>query len=302
MQKPRRGSHRCPTSVARFLGVLAMALVAGSTLPRLVHAQAPSPSTTFEVASVKANTSVDRRVTMQTQPGGRYTATNVTVRDVVREAYRLLPFQLAGEPDWMSRDRFDIVAKGNGDVDAPFGTDPQAGPSPLQLMLRALLADRFKFVAHEDTREFPIYALTVAKADGRLGAGLRPSTTDCASAGRGGTAPAPSPAPDCGLFIGPAKITGRSVALSQLASGLSGIAQRTVVDRIGLSGRFDFDLTYTPDLISPEGAKTAAAGLADANGPSLFTAIQEQLGLKLESTRGPVKILVIDRVEHPTVD
>jgi uncharacterized protein (TIGR03435 family) len=298
MRKPHRRSRRFPTSILRFIGVLAV--VAGTTMPRLVRAQAPSPSPAFEAASVKANTSVDRRVMMQTQPGGRFTATNVTVRDVVREAYRLLPFQLTGEPDWMSRDRFDIVAK--GDVDAPFVTDPLAGPSRLQLMLRALLADRFKLVAHEDTRELPVYALTVAKADGRLGSGLRPSTTECATGGRAGAAPAPSQGPDCGLFIGPAKVTGRGVALSQLAGGLAGIAQRTIVDRTGLSGRFDFDLTYTPDMVSPEGAKIAAAGLADANGPSLFTAIQEQLGLKLESTRGPVKVLVVDRVEHPTVD
>jgi len=299
MRKPRRGSHRFPNSVVGVIGVLAMTL--WPTLPSPVRAQT-SASPVFEVASVKANTSDDRRVTMQTQPGGRYTATNVTVRDVVREAYRLLPFQLTGEPDWMSRDRFDIVAKADGDVEVPFATDPLAGPSPLQMMLRALLADRFKFVAHEDTRDLPIYALTIAKADGRLGSGLRPSTTECATGGRAGTATAPPQAPDCGLFIGPAKVTGRRIALSQLAGGLAGIAQRTVIDRTGLSGRFDFDLTYTPDQISPEGAKVVAAGLADANGPSLFTAIQEQLGLKLEAARGPVKILVVDRVEHPTVD
>jgi uncharacterized protein (TIGR03435 family) len=203
---------------------------------------------------------------------------------------------LTGEPDWMSADRFDIVAKTDGNIEDVFLADP-AAPSRLQLMLRSLLADRFKLATHLDTRELPIYAMTMARADRRPGPGLRQSTRDCSNRGN-----AAADTFDCGLSIGPLKIAGRSIALSQLAGGLAGMVQRTITDRTGLSGRFDVDLAYTPELLgAAEGAKVAAAG-GDPNGPSIFTAIQEQLGLKLESTRGPVKVLVIDSVQHPTED
>jgi hypothetical protein len=243
-----------------------LALTIAAASPVVFGAQTSSPS--FDVASVKSNKSGDRRVMMRTEPGGRYTATNVTVRDLVREAYHLLPSQLTGEPDWMDRDRFDIVAKADGGVDEPFLNDSLAGPSRFRLMLRALLADRFKLVAHEDTHELPIYALTLARTDRRLGPGLRPASGD----------------------------------LSQLAGGLTGIVQRITVDRTALSRRFDLDLSYTPDLIDAGSAAKIVAVGGDPNGPSIFTALQEQLGLKLESSRGPVTVLVIDGVQHPTED
>ena len=283
----RRASLRSVTRAA-ILGLATGALWLD------LRAQTPAPA--FEVASLKPNQTGERRAMMRTEAGGRFTAANVTLRDLVRAAYRLLPFQLTGEPDWVTNDRFDIVAKADGNVEEPFLADP-ATPSRLQLMLRTLLADRFKLAAHEDTRELPIYALTVARADRRLGPGLRPSTRDCSNSGT-----ATADGFDCGLSIGPLKITGRNIPLSQLAGGLAGMVQRTITDRTGLSGRFDIDLAYTPELIgAADGAKVAAAG-GDPNGPSIFTAIQEQLGLKLESARGPVKVLVIDSVQHPTED
>ena len=294
MTTVRATVRRSLTTRTRVIAAAIVLLAAAASAA--LRAQAPPPA--FEVASVKSNKTGERRVMMRTEPGGRFTASNVTLRDVVREAYRLLPSQLTGEPDWMSADRFDIVAKAEGNIEESFFADPLAGPSRLQLMLRSLLADRFKLVAHEETRELPLYAMTMARSDRRVGPGLRPSTRDCSS---GGAAPA-ADGFDCGLSITPLKISGRSVPLSQLASGVGGMVQRTITDRTGLAGRFDIELSYTPELLGgPEAAKVSAAG-GDPNGPSIFTAIQEQLGLKLESARGPVKVVVVDSVQHPTED
>ncbi len=135
-------------------------------------------SPAFEVASIKPNKSGDGRVLIGFQAGGRYTATGITARMLVQQAYRIQPFQLLGAPDWLASDRFDIIAKAEGDV-AP-------GPDgPLPLMLRGLLADRFKLAVHNETRELPIYALVKARSDGRLGPQLNRATVDCAAA-RGG--------------------------------------------------------------------------------------------------------------------
>ena len=129
------------------------------------------PNPQFEVASIKPNKSGDMRVMMSVQPGGRFTATNVTLRMMIRNAYQLQEFQITGGPSWIADERFDIVAKaetGDG-IGDPFRAEPNGQPSRGQLMIRALLADRFKLVAHNETRELPIYALVKARNDGKLG-------------------------------------------------------------------------------------------------------------------------------------
>jgi uncharacterized protein (TIGR03435 family) len=261
----------------------------------------------FEVASVKPNKSGDGRVMLGMAPGGRFTATNVTLRMLIRNAYQLQDFQIAGGPNWLNSDHFDIVAKADRDV-AP--AQPGGPPGPLQMMLRALLADRFKLAAHNETRDMPIYALVLARSDGKLGPQLHPSATDCAAImaanrARGGPPAFPEAArPPCGMRMGPGQMSGGAFPLSQLASTLSVIVQRVVIDRSGLTGAYDFDLTWTPDQTlqgqPPPGAP--APPPIDPNGPSIFTALQEQLGLKLDSQRGPVDVLVIDKAEPPTPD
>ncbi|RPI54010.1 MAG: TIGR03435 family protein [Acidobacteria bacterium] len=176
-------------------------------------------------------------------------------------------------------------------------------------MLQDLLEDRFKLAAHRESREQAIYELTFARSDRALGPGLRPSTVDCAAfrpRGRGGPPPGPPPAgerPQCGMRMAPWQIAAGGVSIGQLALVLSQSAQRMVVDRTGLTGNYDIDLTWTPDRL-PQGAPPPGVQLPsiDPNGPSLFTALQEQLGPKLESERGPVEVLVIDHVERPTPD
>jgi len=257
----------------------------------------------FEVASVKPNGSGDGPNRLALQPGGRITAENMSLRNLVRFAFQVQDFQLVGGPEWIAKERFDIVAKAEHDITpAPPGT---TGPG--QLMLRSLLADRFKLAIHQEKRELPVYALVVARSDGRLGPQLQRSTVDCqaivaAQLGRGGPAPMVNGRPQCGMRNAPGTLLGGGFPLSQLLTALSPFVQRTVVDRTGLTGNFDVELHWTPEqiLTPPPGAPPLPP--IDPNGPSLFTAIQEQLGLKLESTKDSVDVLVIDHMERPTPD
>ena len=267
----------------------------------------PDSKPKFEVASVRENTNNDGKIMIGIQPGGRFNAVNVPLWDLIRQAYAVQRSQLVGAPGWTETARFDIVAKAEGDI-AP--TRPGSPPGPITFMLQDLLEERFKLRAHRETREMPIYALTLARSDRKLGAGLRPSTIDCAAMrGRGariGLPPGAPPAgerPQCGMRMAPNQVIAGGLPLAQLLPVLSQLTQRVVIDRTGLEGNFDIDLTFTPDRM-PQGPPPAGVQIPsfDPNGPSLFTAVQEQLGLKLESERAPIEVLVIDHVERPTPD
>jgi uncharacterized protein (TIGR03435 family) len=295
---------------------LAAIVVAG--VPRAAHlgAQAPPPAAeapanpVFEVASIKQNKSGEGFIRIGMAPGGRFTATNMPLRQLILMAYQVQPFQVEGGPSWMTSDRFDIVAKADRDVPPP--APGVAGP--MQFMMRALLADRFKLTMHNEQKEMPIYNLVVARADGKLGAQLKQSTTDCAAimgaANRRGGGPPPPPSFNepiqCGMRVLPGTLSAGGFPLSQFAQFLSTTVQRIVVDRTGLTGNFDLNMTWTPDQL-PQGRGDPPPGAPplpaiDPNGPSIFTAVQEQLGLKLESTKAPVDMLVVDRAEHPAED
>jgi len=236
----------------------------------------------------------------------------VTLRMLIRNAYQLQDFQISGGPSWIGSDHFDVVAKmDNGDVRDPLSAERQdpTRPTRLQLMIRALLTERFQLAVHTETKELPVYALVLARNDGRLGPELRRSDTDCAALvgsarGREGVPP-PSQASggnlQCGIRVGPGTLSVGGASLSQLANSLSMFTGRVVLDRTGLTGTFDANLTWTPDQM-PQRPPGAPELPIDPNGPSLFTAVREQLGLKLDSQKGPVEILVIDRAEHPTQD
>jgi hypothetical protein len=194
------------------------ALVASLAGGAALAAQAPQPpadTPAFEVASIKPNNSGDGRIMMQNQPG-RYIATNVTLRLLIRNAYQLQDFQITGGPGWMASDHFDINAKVPDEFRAMGPPAPGSGPGPLQLMIRALLTERFKLVVHNETKDAPIYALILARADGKLGPGLKKSSVDCtalfaAGRARGGAMP-PPPQPgermQCGMRIGPGNLMG----------------------------------------------------------------------------------------------
>ena len=283
-----------------FVGPIAF----GVFNPSIARAQVPGVQAGLldaVVASVKVNKSGDWRSQIRAEPGGRLTVTNNTLRNLIRNAYGLQDFQIEGGPAWLNDDRFDLIAKAEGDPSR----------ERLEAMLKALLADRFKLAMHYETKPLPIYALVVSRSDGRLGSQMRRAEVDCAavSAAARARGNAPPPAafgvrPACGIRSAPGNIIAGGIALPQLASALSVWAERIVTDRTELSGNFDVDLQWTPDPTTsrPVGIPADALPPVPANGPSLFTAVQEQLGLKLESTKGPVEVLVIDRAEHPADD
>jgi len=258
--------------------------------------QAQTPSATAQpfsyVASVKPNNAVDARGLSEYSPGGRLTATAITVRELLRVAYRIQPYQLVGAPAWISTRRYDIAAKVE-DSPAP----------PQQALLRALLKDRFKLAVHNETRELPIFALVLARSDGKLGPQLTKSAFDCA-AWRAGPHPPPEPGrtPNCATRIGPGALSGKAIPMTQLATSLAPFVSRFTADKTGLTGDFDVELTWTLEPVSADvaGDRLPAAAPDTSGPPSIFTALQEQLGLKLVSERGPVDVLVVDHLEEPS--
>jgi len=297
-------SRTSPWAVA-----IAVAAVAGG-LTLTAIAQAPvREAQSFEVASVRPNTSGDARSTSQILPGGRYTAINVPARLLIINSYSLQPQQLIGAPDWISSERFDIVAKAEGEFEPPESRDT---PSQVQLMMQSLLAERFKLKVHREPREVDIYALVPVRTDGRLGPELKPSATDCeavrAARGKGGPPPEPpkpGERPQCGAWVGAGELVAGGQPLLELVSMLSGTVGRSVIDRTGLKGTYDIYLKWTPDIVRQRGPGETVRinGVEfDPSGPSIFTALQEQLGLKLESERGTVEALVIDHIERPAPD
>jgi uncharacterized protein (TIGR03435 family) len=223
---------------------------------------------TFEAASVKPNTTDTHRQS-QTTDGRLYRATNVPARILIRQAYGLMfeDYRLAGAPDWTNFERYDLVAT------LPEGASQKQMPT----MLKALLAERFKLVVHTEVRDSPAYALVLARKDQRLGPQLKLSANGC------GTPQAD--AETCALSIG-GEIRGRGQPMDQLAKTLLQFVGRPVANKSQLPGNFDFDI------------RASEIGGGDEL-PSIFTAIQEQLGLKLEPTHAPLETVVVDSIEHP---
>jgi uncharacterized protein (TIGR03435 family) len=273
-----------------------------------VPAEGPQPS--FEVASVRVNKGTEMGQFIRRQPGGSFSVSNMPLRTIVQFAYQMRPFQIEGAPDWAANTRYDIAAKAGRDLPMT----PPGTVSEDMLMLRSLLAERFKLKVRFETREMPIYELRLARDDGRLGPNLSPSTTDCqalmkAAMGRGGPPPVP-PSPtermQCGMRIGPGLMSAGSFPISEFANTLGNLVQRTVVDRTGLSGMYDAEMKFSMDQMpGPGGAPLAlppGSPGPDPDAPSIFTALQEQLGLKLESARGPVQLLIVEHVEPAVED
>jgi uncharacterized protein (TIGR03435 family) len=303
MRRNLRASRKLLLASAASLAI-ALPIVLGIFGASALRAQTPaidSKGMSFEVASVKPNNSGDGRMRMQIQPGGRINLDNVTLRLMIRNAYRIQEFQVVGGPDWLASDRFDVAARAEGNP-----SSDQIG-----MMLQKLLEDRFRLKAHHETRDLPVYSLVPVRSDGTKGPQLRSSDLDC-SAFRRGNEPPPGPGlapPQCGFKMGFGSIHAQGVTMEALASSLSMRLNSVVLDRTGLSGNLDIDLTWTPEQLPSRAPGTPAdqpvtvnGAAIDPNGPSLFTAVQEQLGLKLESTKGPVDVLVIDHAEQPTPD
>ncbi len=256
----------------------------------------------FEVASIKLNKGSDARQGARLLPGGRIEITNLPLNVMVRIAFGANTIQttdqVGGGPAWAATDRWDVVAKAEGD---PGFADGQ--PLRLIAMLKTLLEDRFKLKVHLEKRDVPTYALVVASKE-KAEQALRPSHADCYSAASPppqGTPP--DPARLCGIRGPVGDYTMTSLSMLQLAQNFSGTAPigRPVFDKTGLTGRYDWRLQWVPMFIpSPANDGTNIANPAADTGPNIFTALTEQVGLKLQSERGQVDYIVIDQAERPT--
>ena len=251
---------RIPTA---FLCATLVAAAAGAQ--SAVPASGAVPA--FEVASVKENKSGSQNSSNRTA-GERYSGTNVSLISLLRTAYAVQEFQIAGYPDWAETDKFDVEAK----------MESGANPRDFSLMLQKLLADRFKLVLHREPRQTSIYTLVVQKDGPKFKPG---DPANCS--GR-----------NSGFDASPTEISGGCVTMEQFAARLSRSIGTHVVDGTSLKGTFDFNVSWlADDRFSGRGAS--------AN-PTLFTALQEQLGLRLQGGRGAVDTLVIDRAEKPVAD
>ena len=247
-----------------------------------------TPRPEFAVTSVKPN-KANCYVSGGVGNGGSRNR-DVTLKMLIGTAYRVQEFQISGGPGWIASDRFDVEGKAE---------DPNADFDQLRLMLQSLLEDRFQLELHCEVKESPIYALVVGKGGPRIRL-----SADQTSADVNGPSPPGATAPNHGAFrFGPGSMNGNAVYLSLFARFLSQRLDRLVVDQTKLSGRFDIQLQWTPELgENPLDLGGNPIPPTDPSRASIFTAIQEQLGLKLEPARGHVEVLVIDHVEKPTAN
>ena len=275
----------------KIAGVLCAAIIAvTSPLAAQDQKAATNVRLSFEVASIKQNRSGTTGWSFGAQPGGRWRMVNRSVATLIREAYPAQVPELLGAPAWVTSDPYDVIAKGEGDP-----TREQ-----IRMMLQTLLAERFKLEVHVETQERPVFALVSARSDGRPSPGLARSPLDCDAvnaarrAGRRVDVPLPANgAPPCGMSLQAVEaqtLLFGGLPLSRLAEWLGPPSGRVVVDKTGLTDNYEFTLRYTSQLSPRDDA------------PSVFTALEEQLGLKLVPDRAPLTVLVIDRIDRPTED
>ena len=283
------------------------------TSPRLA-AQIVAPaadSPTFEVASIKPNATPGRRG--GGGGPGRVTMVGMPVRQLIAQAYEIHDSQIIGGPDWLGSQGYDINATMNG----------TPSPEVRRMLMKTLLRDRFTLTFHAEKRDLPIYALVVLRSDGRLGPGLKRIPDDeCPPPGsRRGAAPGePPPAPSpfdpnavaaCGSIVfGPGRLLAHGVPINMLAQSLANLPaitafNRPVTNLTKLEGAYDFDFRWTNDFgrggPPPPGSPAAAPNaITPGDEPALFTALQEQLGLKLNPLRATLDVLVIDSIERPS--
>lgn len=264
--------------------------------PQAAQAPPVTPGLTFEVASIKLNTGTSRIGGQAFQAGGRYSSTT-TVALLLLMAYPTQSREQVGVPAWVTEDRYDIVATAGR----------EATRAEVIEMIKSMLIERFKLQAHVEMREEPVYNLVVAREDGRLGPDIERSTLDCEKVTeqrRNGEMPrAPNGSPACGSSnqanlapgapgapqIRALSTTASGVSMAGLAGSLRLGAGRVVIDRTGLMGLFDYKLRYSADV-----------QLTSADAPSVFTAVQEQLGFRLQPATAPITVLVVDHIERPT--
>lgn len=278
------------------------ALVLMSGLLTAAQQQAALTEASFEAATIKRNLSGADGWALNPRPTGQFRAINARVVDLLQGGFLLQPDQLGGLPSWVMNERYDIVAK----LDPAIAShdQPPGVPPTWSLALRAFLVDELKLKFHRQVEQRRVFALVVAR-EGQLGPRLKRAAVDCdalrdqtLAAGRAGRpSPVPPPTPDwiaCGQRIAPGRILYGGVGFKEFGAFLSRLTGRAVLDRTGLAGNWDVLVTYATEAQLRSGEPT--------DSPDLFTALTEQLGLKLEPTTGPVEMFVVDQIERPQVN
>jgi uncharacterized protein (TIGR03435 family) len=279
-------------------------LIVALSLPVVAILRAQPPTSTapaFEVASVKLNTSSNPRGAISGPTPGRFTMSGVPLLFIVNYAYPVLGYQLVGMPDWAGTTNYDVNAT------YPLGVQPDE-PTARQ-MVQTLLEQRFGLKVHHEMRSLASYALVIARKDGALGPQVTRSDVDCKTwladkrsvfgAGSASTVAPGGKRSACTMMASRRYIAAGTQTMTQLATTLGALVGRPVIDRTGLSGTFDMDLQWAPSM---EMAAPGTTTTANGDGPSIFSALQEQLGLRLDSTTASFDVLVIDHVERPTED
>jgi uncharacterized protein (TIGR03435 family) len=276
--------------IARVFTALVLALVASRA-----EGQAPGDLPAFEVISIKPRTGDTPTGKIPNAPD-RFVRPNVTVAQLMEYAFEVRDFQILGGAGWVRSDRFEVSAKAESAV-------PDA---QMRLMVRRLLAERFGLDVHRETREMDTYALVTSRRDGQLGEKMKSSSRDCApiiDAGNPRPRQGDDP-PPCAWFValinGFARLRLTGIRVQRFASVLEPMATRKIVDRTGLTGTYDIELDFLPNPGMMGLPIPNATALQQSDIPPLATAVQDQLGLKLESERAPVEIVVIDSVRQPT--
>jgi uncharacterized protein (TIGR03435 family) len=262
-------------------------LLVAFLLCAVVSAQTPS----FDVVSIKPNKSGSGSMSVGVR-SGRFNAVNATALTLVQNAYPQQTFHIFGAPGWMTSERYDVSATITSAVTPTI--------DQFRSLIRAMLADRFKLAAHIETREMPVYVMTLARADGKLGPRLRRWDVDCQAVWSGAIKnPPPSSVPGippCGGRGGAGLHAHSGQNMEGLARSLETYLSANVLERTGLEGQWEIHLQWTPEAQRPD---TPRFDGAQGEFGTLFTAIQEQLGLKLEARHAPVEVLVIDSIERP---
>jgi uncharacterized protein (TIGR03435 family) len=281
-----------------LMSIRVWSCAAGASLVLLgssVFGQTSAPA--FEVVSINPRAAGDAMLPpAQAPPPNRFVRANATLVDLVRYAFGLQEFQVDGGPAWVRSNRYEVTATAS----SPPPTDQ------MRLLVQRMLHDRFALKTHTETRELNTYALMTARRDRRLGERMRPSSIDCASiidAGKVVMPTAGGPPPQCFWFIagmnGVNRMRVDGIRMSRFLTLLEPMAQRKITDKTGLDGPYDIDLEYLPDRGPTFGPPPPGTSPPATETPALLTALQDQLGLKLESERGPVEIVVIDSAEPP---
>jgi uncharacterized protein (TIGR03435 family) len=271
------------------------ATVFGLLHPPLVRAQSQqatgTPSSSFDVASIKPNRSADGLIRLMFAPDG-FNATGMSTKALIAFAYNVKEFQISGGPGWLDSERYNIDAKmDEPTIEALRKMPPEQATEQRRVMMQSLLKERFKLKVSQSSKELPIYALVAAKS----GPKLSPSADQSSGPGAG---------PRSQMRFMPGELTANGIPIGTLADRLSREVGRKVVDKTGLQGRYDFTLHWAQErqgaMAGAADGGAGAAPLPDSSGPSIFTALQEQLGLKLESQKGLVETVVIDSIDKPS--